>query len=622
MIAICAIATFLCLTNARAQSEKKIDSNILSSLENIPNDTAKIDFLLKLAAGQKKNIAVEGLYTKALNVSEATKSISSKIRVLNAFGVYKRDLSDYPEALDLHKKALSLARKTEDLKGEIISLNNIGVVYRRLDENSIALNYHMEALKLAEKSGDKFSESVSLNSIGNIHIVLGNYKDAIVYFTRCLPIAKLAGNNLGIAMNLNNIGEAYEYLNELDAARIYYDSSLVYNQKIDNKKGIAICYNSIGSVLKKQGRVTEAIDLLRKAVIINAELGDKIYLANSYNNLGDAYLKIGNYKNAEIMFSDAEVIAKSIGSRIETKNAYEGLMKVNEGLGNYSNALLYSKLSKTEGDSIVIESNNRHVRQMEAIYEKENERNRFALLEAKQKSNSIIILASIILIGLLLISVVLYFLRRRLLEKNMQLQRELEIRSQIARDLHDDMGSTLSSISIFSELLKHQPHAASSDDLITKIEANARDTMDALDDIIWLVKPGNDKLFNLNLHIQDYAVPLFENKNIRFNIDFPESISEMPLSMQTRRNIFLIIKESVNNLVKYSYATEASITAKNSEHELLFIVKDNGKGFDTNKETTRNGLKNMKLRAEQIKGEFKVNSVLGQGTETILKIPI
>ncbi|MFT3902004.1 MAG: tetratricopeptide repeat protein [Niabella sp.] len=605
----------------RLASQAYVDVT-LESLSKIPDDAAKVKLILKLASKQKKNSDIEDLYKEALRIVDKDRDDTLKIKVLNAYGVYKRDISDYAEALDVHRHALELSRAIKSNNGEVVSLNNLGVVYRRLDENNVALNYHMDALKLAQKVNDHYNMSISLNSIGNIHIVLGNYRDAIVYFEECLPIARSADNNLGIAMNLNNIGEAYELMNKLDSAKFYYDSSLIYNRRIKSQKGIAICYNSIGSLYKKQGEFTDAIDLFQKALAINKELGDKLFLANTYNHLGDAYLGIKELSEAEQMFNSGLAIADSIGLRIEKRNSYRGLMDVFASKGDFQEALRYSKLQQVEADSLVYESNNRHVRQMEAIYKQENEKNQLALLEAKQRNTAIIVIGAVVLFILVLITVVLYFLRRRLIEKNLQLKRELQIRAQIARDLHDDMGSTLSSISIFSELLKHQPQDNASKDLINRIESNARQTMDALDDIIWLVKPDNDSLFNLSAHIQEYAVPMFNSKNIHFNIDFPDAISEIPLSMQTRKNIFLILKESVNNLVKYSHAAHATIEAVHKGDEIVFVVKDDGKGFDVNQQTTRNGLKNMKMRAEQIGAKFNIQSGLSNGTIIELRVKV
>ncbi|MFT4094209.1 MAG: tetratricopeptide repeat protein [Niabella sp.] len=591
----------------------------------MPDGKEKVDSILNVINSrrkdQQKDKRMDRLFKEAFRVAEKIKYDQKEPELYNAYGVYKRDFSEFYEALQLHKKALSLAQKQKNTHEEIKALNNAGVVYRRIDENSIALDYLMQGLKLAEKTGDDYSASVALNSIGNIHIVLGNYRDAIKYFQQCLPIAKKGGNDLGIAINLNNIGEGYERLGLLDTAEYYYRQSLDVNIKIKEKqglKGVAIGYNSLGNVLKKQGKLNEAMELFKKAFVINEQKGDKIYVANSYNNFGGIYFDKKDYAKSLTMYQKALSIGLEIGSKYEVANAYEGLMNTAEISGDLKNALAYSQNFKRYNDSIVNENNSRHVREMEAIYGVEKEQARIALLETNRKNDRIIMLGSAVLFVLLLISGVLFYLRNRLLERNRSLQRELEIRSQIASDLHDDMGSSLSSIHIFSELLRKDGN--DKHELLSKIEANAKDTLEALDDIIWLVKPSNDKFSNLSTHIREFSIPLFESKDIDFEIDFPESISEAPLPMETRRNIFLIIKESVNNLVKYSECTKASIKVFNNESALSFVVRDNGKGFDPEKLTNRNGIKNLRSRARQINAVIHINSAPGSGTEIILSV--
>ena len=611
LLLLAGLLLFAPVDSVRSQPGQSVRIEAMALLKK-PDSKAKVDSIITFTMRNRKNNLVDTLFRIGFNLVKKLNYLEAEPRLLDAYGVYNRDFSKYALALANHKDSRTIARRLGDIATEIHATNNIGVVYRRLDENGKALTYHMEALRLAEKVGDAYSASVSLNSIGNIHIVLGNYADAILYFRKSLPIAQKAHNMLGMAMNYNNIGEAYEFMGKLDSADKYYKESLFYNEKINNHKGIAICYNSIGNVLKKQGKVNDAIALFEKAKQITDTLGDGLYRANNYNNLGNAYLLLKQYDSAKAMFFHALSIARDIGTMTEIKTAYEGLMKLNERTFRLDSALLYSKLFKQYSDSIVTESNNRHVRQMEAIYDTEKEQARIAFLETNRKNDRIFLFGALVLFLLILTSGILYYLRYRLLERNKRLSQELEIRSQIASDLHDDMGSTLSSIHIFSELLRKS--GTNKEELLTKIEANAKDTLDALDDIIWLVKPSNDKFSNLCQHIREYAVPMFQSKGIQFIIDFPESVSEIPLPMDTRRNIFLIVKETVNNLVKYSKCTEASIIARNEDTVISFAVRDNGIGFDPEKLTDRNGIKNIKSRAKKINADIKITTACGQGT--------
>jgi signal transduction histidine kinase len=143
-----------------------------------------------------------------------------------------------------------------------------------------------------------------------------------------------------------------------------------------------------------------------------------------------------------------------------------------------------------------------------------------------------------------------------------------------------------------------------------------------MDDIIWAVNPANDKFQNLGLRIREYAIPLFESKNIKFQIHFSEQLSMLPLPMDIRRNVYLIAKEAVNNLVKYSECEEAEIEFNEQNNLLLMTICDNGKGFDPIAPSSRNGLRNMRRRADQIKSILEITSEPGKGASIRLRVGI
>ncbi len=174
-----------------------------------------------------------------------------------------------------------------------------------------------------------------------------------------------------------------------------------------------------------------------------------------------------------------------------------------------------------------------------------------------------------------------------------------------------------------SDLLQTWPRGeADTEKMIRRIGTNARDMLESMDDIIWSVIPANDEFRNLIMRIRKYAIPLFESKNIRFTINVPESLNSLSVPMEKRHDIFLIIKEAANNLVKYSECTETIIDFSYSHSILRIMVSDNGKGFDTEPDNSHNGLRNMKFRAEKIGGRLSIRSASGKGTDIRLTVRI
>jgi signal transduction histidine kinase len=200
------------------------------------------------------------------------------------------------------------------------------------------------------------------------------------------------------------------------------------------------------------------------------------------------------------------------------------------------------------------------------------------------------------------------------------------IREKIASDFHDDIGSALSSISIFSEVvdkqLQEQQPTEQTRQMVGNIASQSRAMLDAMDDIIWAVNPKNDHFNDLAVRMHEFAVPLLEARNIAFDININEDILNTQIKMAARKNIFLIFKECINNILKHSCCTVMQVSVKKINNQVELIISDNGKGFDVNAPHSRNGLLNMKKRADEIGGVFYVTTQSGKGTLVKLLVNI
>jgi len=222
-------------------------------------------------------------------------------------------------------------------------------------------------------------------------------------------------------------------------------------------------------------------------------------------------------------------------------------------------------------------------------------------------------------LAILLIAYSLYQLYRYRIKNILAIER---IRERIASDFHDDIGAALSSISIFSEVADTQleermPHEQTRE-IVAHISTQSRAMLDAMDDIIWAVNPQNDHFKDLAVRMREFAIPLLEARNIQFDINIQPDVVNSRINMEARKNIFLIFKECINNILKHSGCAAIKISAIRSNGQLEIIVSDNGIGFDLAAENTRNGLKNMQKRAREINGVVHVSSKPGEGTVTRL----
>lgn len=213
--------------------------------------------------------------------------------------------------------------------------------------------------------------------------------------------------------------------------------------------------------------------------------------------------------------------------------------------------------------------------------------------------------------------------RRRL--EQVERQREMEQeRARIARDLHDDLGTSLTQISLLSALANREnTPAGEAKELIQDVRSRAREMVVALDEIVWAVNPKNDTLSGLVNYLGHFAEEFFRASNIRLRLDLPSELAAISLAAETRHHLFLAFKEALNNAARHSGATQVDLRVEISSTELRIQVKDNGRGAEIqNGSEFSDGLANMKRRLEQIGGHAKWESTVGQGTEVLFITPL
>ncbi|HSJ67748.1 MAG TPA: two-component regulator propeller domain-containing protein, partial [Anditalea sp.] len=200
----------------------------------------------------------------------------------------------------------------------------------------------------------------------------------------------------------------------------------------------------------------------------------------------------------------------------------------------------------------------------------------------------------------------------------------MNVRNRVARDLHDDMGSTLSTINILSAMAKTKLNVdpVKTSEYISKISDNSQRMMEAMDDIVWSIKPQNDSMDKIIARMREFATNALEAKDIEFSFEIDEEVYKIKLPMDSRRDLFLIFKEAVNNLAKYSNTNKAVIQFTMKNGKLLMNVRDYGLGFDLGHADTGNGLSNMQKRAQNMKAKLNIISKHMEGTDVMLAVDI
>lgn len=228
-----------------------------------------------------------------------------------------------------------------------------------------------------------------------------------------------------------------------------------------------------------------------------------------------------------------------------------------------------------------------------------------------------------ILLCLLVSIAIIYFINRYELNRKRQLE---AVRARISRDLHDDMGSTLQSISVMSEIARMKSLSDNKQEsipIIEKIGSASREMVEKMNDIVWAVNPKNDQFENIILHMRAFGGELLAGKDIALHFKSDGDLNSIRLSMEKRKSFFLVYKEALNNAYKYSSAKNVNVDISKSNQTLTLMVEDDGVGFNMNIDrlkTGGNGLKNMNTRAAEMNGIVSITSAPGQGTKVSLTV--
>jgi signal transduction histidine kinase len=214
-------------------------------------------------------------------------------------------------------------------------------------------------------------------------------------------------------------------------------------------------------------------------------------------------------------------------------------------------------------------------------------------------------------------------LKRRieLLEQERALERE---RTRISQDMHDEIGAGLTEIGILSELAKRNIQSPQEAEIqMQRVSETSRETIASIGEIIWAINPKNDLLDDLVAYLRHYTARYLGPTGITLEFDIPETIPDFHLSAESRRNIFLVMKETLHNIVKHAEATAVVIKVSFTKEHLDILVKDNGKGFsESDTSQFGNGLHNMEKRMRTIGGGLFIGSKPGEGTSVAIGLEL
>jgi len=518
------------------------------------------------------------------------------------------------------------------------ALNFIGIAEQSKGDYSKAIETLLKCLKLCEQINDSLTKGSCLGNIANVYSYMKNNREALKYFFMSLEQKKHNMLFREVAISYSNIGRAYRGLEELDSAKYYSQQAYAIASQLNENFLLATIANNLADVFETENNLDSSLYYNKISFEKNTLLKNQTNIILNLDQTGALYMKMAKakkdisfYRKAIDSFNEGLQVAQEIKDKESMVKGYRYISMANEGLNQFEESLKYLNLSYNLNDSIKNNKFSEQIAEMQTKYETEKKENEITKLNseklldaeklARQKTLNYSLLA---IAGLILISGFLIFRnvqKKRIAEKQVAIlekQNAIEnMRGKIASDVHDDMGANLTKLGLNAQQLLISVNVPEKEkQMLEKIAVQSKEVITGMREIIWASNPANDNLKSMLGFMRQYIDRFFDGTNIRPVVNFPHDVGEVTLHPEVRRNLFLILKESLHNAVKYSGSDKIDIDFSNENENFNLNIKDYGKGMDdTPKDDFSNGLRNMQMRAEQIQSLFKLITAPGKGVQ-------
>ncbi len=564
------------------------------------------------------------------------------------------DMGNYAGSVKSYDIALQTLQAADYKQLTGACSNDMALSYARMGNYSKGVEYAYKALKVCEETGDKKEMAQSLYLMGWLFFEFRNYENATKNFVAASVIYQDLKDDFGFARNNNMLGEVLlEQGRCSEAYQRFYRSLMLYSKPGAPAWGIPWGYSNIGSVYEAQGdslyatgekkisikKYNDALANYMLSLKKFEALKDPAGIAEQTIFIGKVHFKLGQLPAAKKYLLSGLDMSIKVGEKKKLAWGYLYLSKIDSAEGKTADAYRHYKSYVLYHDSVY----NMESSQILSLYKTQ--------LESEKKDHQIALLATenelqtalagkqsqrrnfAYLISFLLLATGVYvFFRYKKQSKRKAEEKMLKERLAISQDLHDNIGSTLSSIAVYSEVAKIEGEKNSQQqvsELLEKISTISNEMVTEMNDIVWAINPRNDSMQKIIQRMESFAKPLAAARNIQFELVYDDAFLLLPLQMDKRKNFYLVFKEAVNNAIKYSAAKEivAKITIVN--RELVLQVTDDGVGFNVEAEMktgrsslSGNGLHNMYKRTEELNGSLDIQSAVNRGTNIVLKFPL
>jgi len=567
----------------------------------------------------RKHELSKSYYTKSKELAKKSGDITLVNTTLIREAFILSDKDNYTAEKQFHD-LLAISIERNDGTNIIECHNGLGIIAEARSNLNEALGHYLNALKEAEKINSKYHIAIVLNNIGLIKFYNKQYEESKKDLTMGLKYAEELDEER-LAFNLhNNLGLIASEQLDYKAALKHYKNTLAKARNLGFPQGKGVAFLNLSNSYNELGYRDSAILYIDSTIQIFNEIGELQFLPKAYFLKGTIVKDMGDLTSALQMIDKGLDFAILVDSKTDESSGLRFKSTILKELKRYKEALEAFEQFYTIDDSLAEVNNAEKIAELQFIYDIEKKDANIELLKKenalKESRINIIVLSSVFSILLLFTYLNSRHARIRRRQQRTFTQKLIsnidEERSRISRDLHDDIGQSLSIIKSKIGLFKQNKL-----DNLDGLEDDMGDIINQARQLSHVLHPSYLEKIGLTRSIASLAERIQKGTGIICSYDIDEKVETLNLEVQTQ--LYRIIQESINNTIKHANATALKIAITTNNGSFLFEYMDNGKGLDESNNIEGIGMHTIRERALKINGKAIFSDNKGKGFKCTIK---
>ncbi len=627
-----------------ALSQASNIAELISKIKTLPDNQEKVNACIDYAIHLEAENLDSALYYYGIagDLSKKLNDYESMHRYARNYTAALNTKGDFDTSLEVNLWSLALAEEKGDSLNIAKSLVNTANVYNFKGLFEDAIQYYVKAAGYFERLHEEHFLNIIYQNLGVVFDVTGQFERSLDYASKSVPMSRRVGDSLTHANVLINMAGTLSSMNLYDSAIRLATDGLSIAERIKNRSVGLNAHLALADIFYSKKEYQKSNAYFQRSLAEAQKLHYDESVSTALQGLAMNSLATENYKDADRYIMQAFEISKRHGVFETLNQQYPLIADIKAHLGDHASAYKFLLEYVALNDSLNSASLKKTMHELERKYQVEKKEREMAekQLELEENKASIqkknlwlaaSVVGIVMIFSLLLYGYRLYKKKQQFHEQYVKtLQKEQELaelkaslqgreqeRSRIAAEMHDDLGTGVTSILFLAEGLRQSNEQSAE---TKKIVDTARNLMAQVNEIIWSMNSEYDTLEDLVAYIRNTMSEFLSTINLDYEFHVPEEIPSVKLSGIERRNIYLVVKEVINNIVKHANATRVDISFS-FDGQLKIIIHDNGKGIDfSSQRRFSNGLKNMESRMRVVNGNFTIRNE--GGTLAELTVPL